>query len=73
MGKLLKTVLVIVMLPVEMVCAMVREIVSAVSMVINVWKGDTFVETVLKDLTYRGEQIEEKKDQARDLAKRLRL
>ena len=73
MGKLLKTVLVIVMLPVEMVCAMVREIVSAVSMVINVWKGDTFVESVLKDLTYRGEQIEEKKDQARDLAKRFRL
>lgn len=73
MGKLLRTLLIVIVLPFEMIGAAIREIISSCSMIVNVWKGDTFVEAVLKELTYRGGMIEDKKDQARDLAGRFRL
>ena len=73
MGKILRTLIIIVMLPAELIGAVLREVASSIRMVGWVWQGDTFVEAILRELTYRGGEIENKKDQARDLAEKFRL
>ena len=72
MGKFFRMLLIVIILPLEMISAMLREIGSAVRMMVSVWEGDNFFDATFKEMNRRIEHIKSELEKAKDLAARLR-
>lgn len=71
MGKILRTLLIMVALPLEMALAVVREIFSAGRMLAGIWRGDTYFAAVTKEFEQRIEWLKAEREKAERIAAEL--
>jgi len=72
MGKFFRIVGIIVVLPFEILFAVLREIASAVRMMVSILDGESYFDAVLKEMDRRIEAIKSEKEKAGELAAKLR-
>jgi hypothetical protein len=72
MGKILRILLIIVILPFEILSAVLKAINSAVRMMVSIWDGDNYFDAVLKEMNRRIDLLKAELERTKDLATKLR-
>lgn len=72
MGKFFRIIGIILVLPFEILSAILKEIASAARMIMSILDGESYFDAVLKEMDRRVEAIRSEKERAQELAERLR-